>query len=333
MAAGHRVVIAADRRPLAFLKWEFPQLEFVVFMGTHIRYSYGSGMIGSILRQLPSLVTGLIREHRRVRQLIKEYRIDLVISDNRYGLWNKKVPTVFITHQLQIQAPPEIRFLQPLLRRLVSAFIKRYTYCWIPDFPNHRGLAGDLSHPGKLPANASYIGTLSRFPIPKNSSELPNQESAEVVVLLSGPEPQRTILEKKIMEQLLKTTISAIVVRGMTERSEMIRPNENIRIYTHLESTHLQYILSNALVVICRSGYSSIMDITALGKRAILIPTPGQTEQEYLARYLMSRKIFFSMSQDTFDLIYALEMSINYPGMVLQNNYNELSGLLKEALR
>ena len=83
-------------------------------------------------------------------------------------------------------------------------------------------------------------------------------------------------------------------------------------------------MILNSIVVISRPGYSSIMDLTTLGKRAIFIPTPGQTEQEYLARYLKDKKIYFSMEQDEFDLFYALEMSNNYPGMVLENDYTEL---------
>lgn len=321
---GDTVLIAADGRPGSFLKREFPELTFIRFPGYHIRYPHGSGMVWKMLLQGPSFINGIRKEHRKLQEIIRSHQIDLVISDNRYGLWSHRIPTVFMTHQLEIQVPTYLRFFQGLIRKLNYRIINRYHTCWVPDFPNHHGLAGRLSHPGKLPEHTRYIGTLSRFN-PKDRPELsPEFPDFELLVILSGPEPQRSVLEEKLISQISKTDIKTLLIRGITESMESSHPSENLWMFDHLESQELQACMERALIIICRSGYSSLMDLTTLGKRAILIPTPGQTEQEYLAKYLMAKKIFFSMPQDSFDLLYALDMSINYPGMVLRNEEPEL---------
>jgi len=333
LAQGFRVVIASDRRPMAFLRREFPNLEFIKFPGTHITYPQGSLMALKIFFQGPKLLSGIRREHKQLRKIIAEYNIDLVFSDNRYGLWSHEVPSIFMTHQLQIKVPRYMGIFSTILQRINYGIIKRYNECWVPDFESHKGLAGELSHPVRLPDHLNYIGTLSRFsgamhhPAPR---EIP---PFEILILLSGPEPQRTILEETLLAQLQHTTIKTVIVRGITERQDERKFSEHVRIFSHLGSDILQEYIRNALIVICRSGYSSIMDIAAMGKRAIFIPTPGQTEQEYLASYLMSKKIYFSMSQRNFDLIYALEMSKNFPGMVLENDYKDLQERIREITR
>jgi uncharacterized protein (TIGR00661 family) len=330
---GDEVLIAADGRPLAFLEREFPALTFIRFPGYHIRYPKGSYMAWKMLLQGPSLLNGIRKEHKQLQKIVQDHQVDLVISDNRFGLWSRHLPSIFITHQLDIQIPNYLRPFSGILQSLNYLIINKYQECWIPDFPNHHGLAGRLSHPEKLPQKARYIGTLSRFD-PKKRPELPASfPDFELLVLLSGPEPQRSILEEKLITMVRKTDIKTIMVRGMTESMETTQPADNLWVFDHLESDQLQACMERALIIICRSGYSSLMDITTLGKRAILIPTPGQTEQEYLAKYLMNKKIFFSMPQESFDLLYALELSINYPGMVLRNEDRSLPSVDDRRIR
>ena len=325
IAHGFKVVIGSDKRPMAFLKREFPDLEFILFPGTHVIYPQRSMMVLKMLLQGPKLLKGVQKEHQRLRTIIREHDIDIIFSDNRYGLWSTEIPSIFMTHQLQIMVPQYLKILSPLIQKFNYAIINKYNECWIPDFENHKGLAGELSHPASLPPHTSYIGTLSRFSPSQDQLRTPEVPSFEILVLLSGPEPQRTILEERLLKQLQQTTIKTVLVRGITEKQEERQLGEHIRIFSHLESDLLKEYMRKALVVICRSGYSSIMDLTTMGKRAIFIPTPGQTEQEYLATYLLNKKIYFSMPQKTFDLIYALEMSKNFPGMVLENDYKELA--------
>lgn len=321
---GYRVVIGADGRPLEFLKQEFPDLTWFVFPGKKIRYSRNAGFIRSMILLAPGFLWQIMREHRRMNTFLKSEAVDVVVSDNRYGLWSRRCRTVLITHQLSIDLPGKLKWIRPLLERIVRSLAHRFDACWIPDFEQPLGLAGRLSHPKKLPRNAAYIGTLSRFSGKAAHSTAAHRTGTEILVLLSGPEPQRTILEENLLRQFLRTDLRTVFVRGVTEKAETSSPAPNLRLVSHMRTEELQELLGEVLVVISRSGYSTIMDLVSMGKRAIFIPTPGQTEQEYLARHLLEKKIYFSMDQDRFDLIYALELSRNFPGMVLENDYAAL---------
>jgi uncharacterized protein (TIGR00661 family) len=321
---GFRVVIAADGRPLEFLKREFPGIPFRIFPGAKIRYPERSGFTWRMVRLAPRFLLQILREHRMLAKLLDRETADVVVSDNRYGLWSKRCHTILVTHQLSIEVPKGLRWAQPVLERMIRWFAGRFDACWIPDFEHPVGLAGRLSHPPKLPPNALYTGILSRFSLREIFHDPRNPSGFEILVLLSGPEPQRTILEKKLIGQLMNTDLKTAIVRGITEKSETEDLSPHIRMFSHLETPALRAVLDEVLVVIARSGYSSIMDLVSMGKRAIFIPTPGQTEQEYLAKHLMEKKIFFSMAQQEFDIIYALEMSKNFPGMVLENDYKVL---------
>jgi uncharacterized protein (TIGR00661 family) len=329
IANGYEVIIAADGRPLEFLKREFPSLRTIVFRGIKITYQKGGYMFARMLGLAPRYLRSLRTEHRFLESLLEKEKIDLVVSDNRFGLWTKKCPSILITHQCNIRIPFNSALLTKIVNRINHRFIRRFNECWIPDFELHNGLAGKLSHPPVPDIKSLYLGSLSRFSFDQPYPEQAGVPILDVLVSLSGPEPQRTIFENKILQQLKTTTLKGIVIRGLTEEDKSYNLTENIRVYSHLETRQLKSVMLNTEVIICRSGYSSIMDIVTVGKRAIFIPTPGQPEQEYLARYMMDKKIFFSMSQHDFDLFYALEMAKNFPGMVLQNDYS----ILNEEIR
>jgi uncharacterized protein (TIGR00661 family) len=322
--AGLEVIIAADNRPFEFLRKEFPDLQMIRFPGKRIRYPKGSGFLWKMIMTTPSFLSSFREEHNQLREIVESYGADIVISDNRYGCWHPVKPSVFITHQLEIQVPPSVRFLQRTVRNILYRQIRHFSECWIPDFEIHRGIAGNLSHPDRLPGNAHYIGILSRFALRSFEVEDAITPAFDLMVMLSGPEPQRSILEEKIMRQLLNITLKAVIVRGITESDETSVIDGHIHIFSHLETNLMQEYMRRSALIVARSGYSTIMDVITLGKPAIFIPTPGQTEQEYLARYLMDKKIFFSMPQKNFDLIYAIELSKNFPGMVIRNDYQVL---------
>jgi UDP:flavonoid glycosyltransferase YjiC (YdhE family) len=214
---------------------------------------------------------------------------------------------------------------------MIHRRIEKFNECWVPDFELHYGLAGQLSHPDLLPGNAHYIGTLSRFSAPAGQHDIPLACDYDIMVALSGPEPQRSILEVMVFEQLKNSGLSGIIVRGLTEGTEEWDLTEKIRVFSHLDTAKMKEYILRSHIVICRSGYSSLMDLVTLGKSAILIPTPGQTEQEYLARYLMEKKIYFSMPQLHFNLLYAIEMTRNFPGLVMQNDYKVLEERIREV--
>jgi uncharacterized protein (TIGR00661 family) len=330
---GYEVIVAASGRPRDFIRKEYPDTPVIDFPGFNIQYPKNDRVALKIIQLLPGMIINVWREHQILKRIAAETGACLIISDNRYGCWHASVPSVFITHQLNIQAPARLKFLQGVLNFINYRFIRKYNACWIPDFEAHRGLAGELSHPVKLPANANYIGILSRFSkrlMPFDRTSLPE---FDILVMLSGPEPQRTILEEKILRQLVSINMQIAMVRGMPESEEAYVLDNRIHVFSHLDSSRLHELINRSALVICRSGYSSIMDMVTLGKRAIFIPTPGQTEQEYLARYLMEKKIYFSMGQSEFDLLYAFEMSKNYPGMMIQNNYKDLEMQIREIMK
>jgi uncharacterized protein (TIGR00661 family) len=322
---GFGVIIAASGRPLEFLKLEYPGLRFIKFHGLNVRYPRHHWFAIKMMQLAPVLLFGIWREHRMLKKIVSQTGVSLVVSDNRYGCWHSTVPSVFITHQLEIQVPAGIKFTQGLLNFVNRWFINKYTECWVPDFEPHRGLAGMLSHPARLPLNTQYIGILSRFSGRPDPYAESFGQSFDLMIMLSGPEPQRTLIEEKILMQLVNINMQVAMVRGIPESDEAYVIDGSIHVFSHLETNRMKALISASDLVISRSGYSSIMDMVTLGKRAIFIPTPGQTEQEYLARYLMEKKIYFSISQKDFDFLYALEMSKNFPGMVIRNDYKALS--------
>jgi uncharacterized protein (TIGR00661 family) len=293
---GCEVIIAADKLTFSLLKKEFPSLQFISLGGYHIKYSHNKKWLPfKIMSQVPKLLRRIKMETKWLKKTIVQYQIDGIISDNRFGLYSTKVPCIYITHQLAIQTGTIIGDF--LAQKLHYYFIKKYQECWVPDFTNE-GLAGKLSHPKKVPENVSYIGALSRFEKSPDIGKI-----YDVLVLISGPEPQRSIFEKMILSSVIDLPGKTFIVRGLPSATEEIAaPNDFIKIKNHLDASSLNKVLQQSKLVISRSGYTTVMDLIKLGSKAILVPTPGQTEQEYLARYLLSKGYFYSVSQERFSL-------------------------------
>lgn len=326
---GDEVIIAADGRPFEFLKIEFPQCRFIRLKGATITYPKRKGFLIKFFARSPFLLWSYFRERRDIRKIIRSENPSIIVSDNRYGLWDQQVYSIILTHQLNIIFPQSIHFLSGFLNGIINRQIEKFDECWIPDFELHNGLAGKLSHPAKLPVNAHYVGILSRFSDPSGKRNVINSCDYDIFVALSGPETQRTKLEEIIFSQLINSGLSGIIVRGLTELTEDWNLTDKIRVFSHLGTAKMKEFILRSHIVICRSGYSSLMDMATLGKIAILIPTPGQTEQEYLARYHLEKKIYFSMPQHLFDLLYAIEMTRNFPGVIMQNDYKALGERIK----
>ncbi len=332
------VIIAADNQPIAFLKKEFPELKFLRFPSYRITYPSNGSMVFRMLLSIPKILRGIKQEHALLEQIIKENNIDIVISDNRYGLWNDKVYTVFITHQILIKCPAWMKMFEPVLAGITRKLISRYNECWIPDLEGDENLSGDLSHKYSLPQNAHYIGLLSRFDSKVKSSK--NDEKIDVLIILSGPEPQRTKLEEKLLSglQLPEFNLNkynVVLVRGIyesTDNSQFSNLQSQICIYSHLETEKLHQFIDNSELILCRSGYSGIMDLAVMGKKAVFIPTPGQTEQEYLAEYLFRKKLFYYMKQNDFDLSKAIKASEDYNGIQIRNDESKLDERIEKVL-
>ena len=306
LKADHEVIIAADGRMEHLLREEFPDLRFIYLKGYGLSYSSVFPAWMKIIFQLPKIIFRMLAEHSQLRKIIREHKIDVVISDGRFGLWNKNICSVYMTHQVMIKCPRGLGVFEPLLYYFHNRIINKYNFCWIPDYKGVANISGDLSHKYPIPLNARFINPLSRY---APSSEEINFEY-DLCIVISGPEPSRSVFEKIVLSQLDTYTGKAILIEGRPGRKHD-EQNGNHRIVSHLPSEALKKAIVSSRLVVCRSGYSSIMDLVALKKDAFFIPTPGQTEQEYLAEYLTSHKIFKSVSQSEFSLA-AAEIGGNF---------------------
>lgn len=291
------VVLAAAGRPKTFLQNEFPNLEIIDFEGYNIHYPKTGNMNLSMIEQSPKILEKIKKEHRELEKIIETHNIGAVVSDNRYGLYNEKIYSVFMTHQLNIQAGGW-SLVEKMLKKINHRYINNFNELWIPDFAGEENLAGKLSHPPLKTVPTFYLGALSRF----SEVEKSDETFPEIVVLISGPEPQRTLFEEKILSQLTETEKSALVVCGTPEKPNREKITEKIEKAGHLETEVLAKQIANAKLIIARPGYSTLMDLAVFGKNALLVPTAGQTEQEFLAQQLTTNKQCYSVSQQAMNL-------------------------------
>jgi UDP:flavonoid glycosyltransferase YjiC (YdhE family) len=288
---GDNIIIAGSGMSLNLLKKQFPHLQSIEIPSFTMRYSAGKSQVWAVAKAFPSLIYYSIKEHKALKRIVNEENIDFIISDNRFGLFHKTVPSAYITHQLLIKLPKGWTWLEPFVAFVHRYIINKFTECWVPDFEDsEKSLAGELSHPNKLLKNVKYIGVLSRFNLSERSvgthgSCVRNQ----ILAILSGAEPQRTMLEEELLISLQEDQHENIIlVQGKVEAEQKESKVGKVTVYNYMNTEELQKNILKADKIICRSGYSSIMDLHALGKlqNATLIPTPGQTEQEYLAEYI-----------------------------------------------
>ena len=296
---GYEVILASNGTSNEFLKNYFPELLLLEKPGYNISYPENMSMVNAMIRQLPSLMKTIIKEHLWLKKIIRKYKISEVVSDNCYGLWNKNIHSVFITHQLKVKCPDRIRFLEPILQRIILFFINKYDECHIPDLPGTFNYSGNLSHLWKQPSNSKFIGTLSRFS--ENINKI-NAEIYDLVILLSGPEPQRTIFENKCLNLIERQKSKCCIIRGLPGNTDTKENSDSITWYNHLSDDKLKAVLLNSKKIACRSGYSTIMDLVELNLPATLVPTPGQTEQEYLAFYNSEKGNFEFVNQENLSL-------------------------------
>ena len=299
---GDEVVLAGDGDSLLILQRHFPQLRVIHLPSLELRYSANDQQRGFYLRAIPALLRFTIADHYYLRQQLAIEHFDLIISDNRFGLFTRQTRCVYITHQLYVRLPRRLRIFQPLARAVHACIIKRYHEVWVPDYADkEHNLAGALCHGGCLDDQVKYIGPLSRFAssegtpkeLRRNSEETPKPYNApvaenteySVVAILSGLEPQRSIFERAILERYANTSEKVLLVRGKVAEAQTKISRNNITIVASLSDHALLEAMKQSTTIIARSGYSTIMDLAVLGllHKAELYPTPGQSEQEYLA--------------------------------------------------
>jgi uncharacterized protein (TIGR00661 family) len=317
------VLIATSGGAMQLLKLEFPQLTFLEIASYQPEYATNSRLLPKLLLQSFKFISAIQKEHRQLNQILREYPVDLIISDNRFGCYSQNVKSIFVTHQINFVFRPPFKWASRLFSFWNQRKIKRFNECWVPDFPD-RPFSGDLSATNDLPV--VFVGPLSRFHKPTQPIEF----EYDLLVLLSGPEPQRTILEVLITQQLTKLDLKVMLVLGNPHAGDSVVSKGQVSRVGHLKEAELKCIIEESRFVVCRSGYSSILDLAALQKRnLIMIPTPGQPEQEYLAEFLLHKNWVYTVSQKDFDLAMAIDQSVGFLGL----NCGEVEGgLLHSAI-
>jgi uncharacterized protein (TIGR00661 family) len=290
---GAEIFICASGAALDLLQLECTYATFIEDVPFEITYGKSNGsQVLKLVQQLPKMFAQVYREQQLLKKLVAKYNFDLVISDNRYGFYHHKIPCIFITHQINIKVP----FGAYLVNVLNHYFIKKFDACWVPDFEqDEKSLAGELSRNQQL-QNVNYIGPLSRG----SKANSVTDKNAPILYLLSGVEPQRSLFEKIILQYHTQQPHKAILIRGTTTSKEIIQPKHNLIVYDICDAKQLQSLVSACKYVVCRSGYSSIMDLVHWQKNAVLVPTIGQNEQEYLAHYLSQKQWFYFINQNDF---------------------------------
>ena len=325
------VWLAGEGAQVELLKTEFPDLPILELPGYRIKYAKTKkGLFWKMVQQSPKLNMAIRFEHKWLKKVVEEYNFDAVKCDNRYGLFHSTIPSVFITHQLRIKSPFG-KWTEKIVQKRNYKYINRFTECWVPDWETKNNLAGELSHPELKPSvPLFYVGILSRFETDKTIIEKKNN----LLVLLSGPEPQRSILEETIIKEISHYSGTATIVRGLPLSPSHIPYTDMIKVFNHLPAAALNTAMQEAEYIISRSGYSSIMDIATLQKKSIMIPTPGQTEQEYLGDLLMKKKITVCYKQNDFSLEGALQTAreFNYSFSAMQPD-DLLKNRIKDFLK
>ncbi|MDN3722795.1 glycosyltransferase [Aequorivita sp. SDUM287046] len=292
--SGFEVILASDGAALLLLQKEFPQLEYVELPSYNITYSKNKHLFKwKLFTNLFTIFNTILSEKRIVQKLVAEGKIQGIISDNRFGVRSKRVPSVFITHQLNVLSGSTTY----LSSKINQWFIKKFDVCWVPDTENVvLNLSGKLGHLTHESFPIKYIGILNRM----KKREIP--KSIDILALISGPEPQRSLFEEMLKQTLCKSRQRVLMVQGIVEKEQKTHYFENIEIVNFLTTESLEEALNKSETVISRSGYTTIMDLASLEKKVFFIPTPGQYEQEYLAKRLKNLGIVPSCKQQKFKL-------------------------------
>lgn len=316
------VIIASDGNALHLLRKEFPSIEAIELPSYAITYPENAKLIKwKLLKDSPKIMQTIKAEKKAVQSIVDLYNIDGIISDNRFGVRSKKVPSVFITHQIQVLSGNTTW----LSTRMHQKIIKKFDVCWVPDNQYKPNLSGQLGHIPNTEINIEYIGPLSRF------SKKETKSVYALLVLLSGPEPQRTLLEENLFIVLKEFKGKVLFVRGLVDDTQTKIENENLTIHNFMTSESLEQAINESKMVLSRSGYTTIMDLAKLEKKAFFIPTPGQFEQEYLAKRLHDLGVVPSCKQDAFtiDQLEAVEDSAGFRDIEIGIDFKKLFHLFE----
>lgn len=298
---GYIPIIASDGVALQMLQKEFPHLQSLELPSYHIEYAKnGAFFKWKMIKNSPKMIDAILQEKKTIRQWIDEYDIAGIISDNRLGVYSKKIPSVFITHQLNVLTGNTTWISSKVHQHI----IKKFNQCWIPDVETKPNLSGKLGHLENPEENIKYIGPLSRL------HRKPTDKKYDLMVILSGPEPQRGMLEAQLTQEMGQFKGKVVFIKGKIEPEQKIEQAGDVTYYNFMNTEQLENTFNESEIVLCRSGYTTIMDLAQLGKKAFFIPTPGQYEQEYLAKKLKKEGLVPFAKQEDFKIENLLEIDL-----------------------
>ncbi|MCQ2959849.1 MAG: hypothetical protein MJ198_06650 [Bacteroidales bacterium] len=287
----NKCIIASSGRSLELLKQEFPEVNHEQIPEYGI--SYSTNAFSTFLKltlQIPKALLTKNSEERIANQLVEKYNADIIIADNRFGMHSNLCKSIFITHQIRIRLPFIFRWLEYPFHLVNKSIISKFDECWIPDYKGTKNISGILSHSWKIP-NSHFIGPLS------GRSKIQCEKEYDIVAILSGPEPQRGIFETKLRGILPKLPYKSCIIRGVVAPRNNSTKIGNCKIQTFATNEEITKLICGSKLIISRAGYSSIMDYEKLKCKAILVPTPGQSEQVYLGHYLEHKERYWYIKQ------------------------------------
>lgn len=298
-------IIASEGQALKLLQKEFPDVEYIKLPEYNITYSKKAKFLKlKLLLNSPKALHAIRKEKAIVDALVEQDKIDGIICDNKMGVYSKKVPSVFITHQLKVLSGNTTW----LSTKVYENFITKFNECWVPDTSETPNLSGDMAHSHNLKMPIKYIGAISRF------KAIKTEILHDILVLISGPEPQRSLLEDKLLSELKTYNGKVLFVKGKIENQQTITTQDNFTIYNYMKSDELELAINQSNLVVSRSGYTTVLDLACIGKKAFFIPTPGQFEQEYIAKRLTEQGLVLSSTQDKFK-VEMLNEAENFKGL------------------
>jgi len=332
LAKDYEVYIGASGRSKEVLRQEVKQCKFFDFPEYPIKYPQSRFFVTRFMLIIfPKMLLAMRNEQKKLRILHKKYQFDLIISDNRFSLALGGVRSLLISHQLRYKLPWPIQKMEWLPEYFNYSHFKKYDRIIVPDIEKNKTLTGELSHNMRyLPENKLYyLGIMTT--LKQKIREV--GESIDYFVIISGPEPQRTKFEKIILTQVRKLKGRVVIALGKPEKDYKIRMGSSV-IYTYLNRDKISDYLRRAKFIISRPGYTTVMEMIESGKRGLFIPTPGQIEQVYLAKYFMENNWCYSISQYDLDLSTAVKIAKTYPGFpgIFSQTRENLDKLFREVI-
>ena len=273
---GNKLYVVGTDEQITLFKTEGLEASYIHQEGYPFQFGGNGNFSLDLFKNLSALKQHFVREQKNVEQLCADFAIDLVIADQSLGVFSRKVPSILITHQLNLP----LSWWEKPAQAFYNKQLKNFQQIWIPDQAPPNNLAGRLSETNRK--NVTYIGWLSRF------TEIPKVDKQfDVGVLVTGPQPYAQQFFEEMCKRFENSPEKVFIIYNGTN----LRTHKNIVIFQHQATAEMAELLCSAKLLITRSGYSTLMDLYALGIRNVeLHATPGQAEQLYLKKNWLSSK-------------------------------------------